>query len=460
MRRTSIVTVLVLAGVLLTAGVALYLADRPAPAAAGESQECHDGCESKHAGEAKHDEHEGHEHHAEHADHKGHAEHEEHEDHEGEDRAGASAGHAGHDHEAHGHAEHGHARCVSLTPAQMKKFGVHVAAAGPGPLQVHLSLPGEVVINADRVAHIIPRVPGVVREVRKNLGETVKKDEIVGVLDSRELADAKAAFLAARERVALAQASFEREEQLWKKKISAEQDFLEAKQALAEAKIELRRTEHKLHALGFSEAYLADLPAQPDTSFTRFELLAPFDGTIIEKHISLGEMLKDDTETFLIADLSTVWVTLNVYQSDLPRIRTGQPVTVSAGPGIPETQGTIAYIGSIIDEQTRTTPVRVVLPNTSGLWRPGLFVTGRIAVEDVRIPVRVPKDSVLIVDGKPSVFVKVKDEFEPRPVTTGRTNDTHVEIVSGLAPGEFYAEQGAYILKLELNKFKGDPCSH
>ena len=85
----------------------------------------------------------------------------------------------------------------------MKKFGVHVAAAGPGPLQVHLSLPGEVVINADRVAHIIPRVPGVVREVRKNLGETVKKDEIVGVLDSRELADAKAAFLAARERVAL-----------------------------------------------------------------------------------------------------------------------------------------------------------------------------------------------------------------------------------------------------------------
>ncbi len=380
----------------------------------------------------------------------------EHAEHDGHDEPGKEAAH-----EEHGEKEengHGEEKCVVLTEDQMKKFGVKVATAGPGTLQVHLSLPGEVVVNADRMAHIIPRVPGVAREVRKNLGDKVKKGEIMAVLDSRDLADAKAAFLAARERVGLARTNFEREEQLWKKKVSAEQEYLQAKQALAEAKIELRTAEQKLHALGFSEKFLADLPTHQEIGFTHYEILAPFDGTVIEKHISLGEMLKDDTEAFMIADLSSVWVNLNIHQSDLPFIRPGQPVTISAGPGIPDAQGTLSYVGPIIGEQTRTTPARIVLPNSTGLWRPGLFVTGRITVEDVRVPLRVAKEAVLILEGKPSVFIKVKDEFEPRPVTTGRVNDAHIEIVSGLTAGQVYAAQGAYILKLEMNKFKGDPC--
>jgi cobalt-zinc-cadmium efflux system membrane fusion protein len=372
-------------------------------------------------------------------------------------------GHKEGTHEENGEKDNhgsGEDKCVVLTEDQMKNFGVQVAMAEPGPLQVHLTLPGEVAVNADRVAHIIPRMPGVVREVRKNLGDQVKKGEVMAVLDSRELADAKASFLAARERVDLAQTNFNREEQLWKKKISAEQEYLQAKQVLAEAKIELRTTEQKLHALGFSEKYLSNLPAHEEINFTRYELWAPFDGTVIEKHISLGEMLKDDTEAFLIADLSSVWVNLNVHQSDLPLIRTGQPVTVSAGPGIPDMQGTLSYLAPIIGEQTRTTPARVVLSNTEGLWRPGLFVTGRITVENVSVPLRVTKEAVLILDGKPSVFVKVGDEFEPQPVTTGRVNDKYIEIVSGLTQGQIYVAKGAYILKLEANKFKGDPCGH
>jgi cobalt-zinc-cadmium efflux system membrane fusion protein len=123
-------------------------------------------------------------------------------------------------------------------------------------------------------------------------------------------------------------------------------------------------------------------------------------------------------------------------------------------------QGTLSYLAPIIGEQTRTTPARVVLSNTEGLWRPGLFVTGRITVENVSVPLRVTKEAVLILDGKPSVFVKVGDEFEPQPVTTGRVNDKYIEIVSGLTQGQIYVAKGAYILKLEANKFKGDPCGH
>ena len=137
----------------------------------------------------------------------------------------------------------GDEKAIRLTEAQRKEFGIELATAGSGPLKVEIELPGEIVPNADRVAHVVPRVPGVVREVRKVLGDHVRKGEILLVLDSKELADNKAAFLSAREKLDLAQSNFDREEDLWKKKISATQDYLQAKQALTEARIELRSAE-------------------------------------------------------------------------------------------------------------------------------------------------------------------------------------------------------------------------
>ena len=256
------------------------------------------------------------------------------------------------------------------------------------------------------MAHIVPRVPGVVREVFKNLGDPVRAGETMAVLDSRELADAKSAYLAARERVALAQANYRREEQLWQKKISAEQEYLQAKNALAEASIEQEAAEQKLHSLGFSDDYLEDMAQHPRAVLTRYEITAPFDATIIDKHITLGEVIRDDTSVFLIADLRTVWIVLNVSQQDLPGIRKGQAVHVSGGAGMPEADGVISFISVTMGDQTRTTPVRVVLPNPEGRWRPGQFVTGTVSVSDREVPVAAPRDAVILVDGQPCVFVK------------------------------------------------------
>ncbi|MFQ5455873.1 MAG: efflux RND transporter periplasmic adaptor subunit [Nitrospirota bacterium] len=350
---------------------------------------------------------------------------------------------------------------IRLSEAEMKEFGIILDTAGSGDLKIHVELPGEVVINADSLAHIVPRVSGIVREVRKNLGDNVHAGEVVAVLESREIADAKAAFLTGSERVELAQANFRREEDLWKKNISSEQEYLEAKQTLAEAKIELRSTEHKLHALGFSDDYLSQLPGHADESFTLYEIIAPFDGTVIEKHITLGEVLKDDSEAFIIADLSSVWVNLNIYQKDLPFVQKEQPVIISAGHGIPDTKDKISYIGPLVGEQTRTALARVVLPNPKGLWRPGIFVTGKIEVEDIKVSLIMPKTAIQTVDGKRSVFIKTEHGFEPQPVTIGRTNDTHVEITSGIKSGQQYVIEGAFTLKAELSKGAfGDGHNH
>jgi cobalt-zinc-cadmium efflux system membrane fusion protein len=350
------------------------------------------------------------------------------------------------------HRERDDEHIVKLSKAELEEFGIEIATAGSGKLRVSANLSGGVVVNPDRLAHIVPRVPGVVRKVYKKLGDRVRESELMAVLESRELSELKSTYLVGKERVALAAATFQREERLWTQKISSQREYLTAKQALAEARIEMRAAEQKLHALGFSHAYLADLSFQTDELFTRYEITAPFDATLIEKHIVLGEVLKGDAEAFVIADLSTVWVNLTVYQQDLALIHIGQSVQVTAGPDMPAASGLIEYISPVVDEQTRAATARVELPNSKGDWRPGSFVHGRVVIEDIAVSLLLPKTALQTVENQISVFVETAEGFETQPVTTGRSNETHVEITSGLHPGQRYVAQGSFTLKAQLSK--------
>ncbi len=361
--------------------------------------------------------------------------------------------HAAEASESEEHAQEEHADVVRMSQEQIVNNQIKVAEAGPGELTISLTLPGEVKLNADRVAHVVPRIPGVVREVFKNLGDAVKSGEVMAVLDSRELAALKAGYLAAKEREALASVLFEREAGLWAKKISAEQDYLSSKNTLAEARIVSRTAEQQLHAIGFSEAYVEQLPGQAHVSLTRYEILAPFDGVIIEKHITLGEALKEDATAFIVADLSSVWVDFNVYQKDLSVIRKGQEILVQDGAASDTgTNGVISYLGPVMGEETRTVTARVVLENPGGRWRPGQFVTGYAATEKLPVAVMIPKTAVQTFEGKPSVFLRTDEGFKPVPVTAGRGTQTHVEIVEGLTPGQPYVSEGAFLLKATLEK--------
>jgi membrane fusion protein, heavy metal efflux system len=343
-------------------------------------------------------------------------------------------------------------KVVRLEEAAMKEAGIQIATAGPGQLQVHDTLSGEIAFNSDRLAHIVPRVPGVVREVRKNLGDVVRAGEVLAVLDSRDLADAKATYLAATERMALAQTNFNREEGLWQKKISAEKDYLESQQALADARITLRSAEQKLHALGLAEEDLKALPSLADASLTQYEIKAPIDGTVVEKHVVLGEVLKEDSSPcFTLADLSSVWVDLKVHQQDLSHIRPGQSVVVKGGEEL-QTEGTIAFVSNVVSEASRMAFARLTIPNADGRWRPGQFVTGQIAIDQVSASVAVPKDALVRLDGRTCVFLQTDRGFVSQAVIVGRTNDVSVEITTGLTPGQKYVARGAYALKSELNK--------
>jgi len=369
---------------------------------------------------------------------------------EAEEHVEGREGHEGEGDENHaGHEEH---RTVKLTEEEIKEFGIEIEVARPGEIEIDLTLPGEVVPNADTLAHIVSRVSGIAREVKKKLGEKVKAGEVLAVIESRELADAKAAYLAGLERLSLARSNYEREEKLWKQKISAEKEFLDAKQALAESQIELKTAENKLHALGIGNEELARLIEAPDESYTIYNITAPFDGTIVMKHITLGEVVGRESEIFVIADLSTVWVLLTVYQKDLALVREGQRVEIRADKIDRRAEAVIDYVSPIVEESTRTASARVVISNRDGLWRPGIFVTGRVVVDSVKADVVIPKTALQTLEEEVVVFVETPEGFEPRPVKIGRENATKVEILSGLEAGERYAAANAFTVKAELEK--------
>ena len=355
------------------------------------------------------------------------------------------------EHEGHTHKEE---KVVRVPAAKAQQLGIKVEVARAGILQTSLTLPGTIALNADRQVHVVSRIPGIVQEIRKQLGDAVRAGEVMAVIDSRELADTKAVYLAARERVTLAETTFAREKDLWEKKISPEEDYLKAKQALAEVRIELQVAAQKLRALGFAEASVQQLAGRANASLTRYEVVAPFAGTVIEKHIVVGEMLKDDTEVFVVADLSRVWVDLNIAAKDLPLVRKGQRVVIAANTTL-KAEGTVSYVSPVVSDETRTVITRVVLPNPDGRWRPGLFVTATITASETPVAVLIPKTAIQTIEGKPTVFVQTPEGFTPRPVTLGQPNETHVEITAGLQPGERYAATETFVLKADLGKGTG-----
>lgn len=244
---------------------------------------------------------------------------------------------------------------IELTDAQLQASGVTLKKAGAARIRGGLQLPGEIRFNEDRTAHVVPRLTGVVEAVQANLGQQVKKGQVLAIIASTALSEQRSELLAAQKRLSLARTMHDREKKLWEEKISAEQDYLQARQALHEAEIALQNAQQKLIALG------AGMPSSG--ALNRYEIRAPFDGMVVEKHITLGEVVKEETNIFTISDLSTVWAEIVVPAKDLNLVRVGAKATIQATAFDAEAGGTVSYVGAFLGDQTRTATARVTLPN-------------------------------------------------------------------------------------------------
>lgn len=342
---------------------------------------------------------------------------------------------------------------VELGPELAETVGIEVDTAGSQPIRSVLDLPGEVVLNADRVCHVVPRVSGVVSECRKNLGDPVKAGEVVAVIESRDLADAGSRYLVSFHREQLATINYERTKRLWKDKVSPEKEFLDAEKAFQEARVERLAADRKLRALGLSRKEIQALHENPETSMTGYSLKAPFDGLVITKHMSSGEWVEEKADILCIADLGTVWVDITIYAENLDAVHIGQKVLVKSDATDLTADGVVSYVGPIVGEKSRTAKARVVIANPHGKWRPGMFVSVKLIKEEAKVPVAVRPEAIQTLERfGDAVFVRYGDHFEVRPVTLGRADQDHVEVVKGLSPGEKYASAKSFLIKSELAK--------
>lgn len=433
----------------LLAGGAVLLTGRAEPAGSEESHAEEGGHEKQgaHAGEgAQAHKDEGKDAHA--------GEHKEgdKDEHGHEAKAGTDAGHdqlEAADPKAHGekegHDEHdeGEERAVKLADAQVKAAGITVQSAGPASLQASAQFQGEIKFNEDRTAHVVPRLAGVAEAVSANLGQAVQKGQTLAVIASTSLSEQRSELLTAQRRRDLAKTTYEREKKLWQDKISAEQDYLQAQGALHEADIAVQNATQKLSAVG---------AVGRSTGLNSLEIRAPFNGTVVEKHLSLGEAVKEDASIFTISDLSTVWAEFAVAPKDLAQVRVGQRVIVSSTAFEGKVEGSVSYVGALLGEQTRTARARVTLTNPQGAWRPGLFVTVAVLGEGQQVPLAVNADAVQSIEEQTMLFLATPGGFTAQPVKLGRSDGRTVEVLSGLKPGDKYASSNTFVLKSELGK--------
>jgi cobalt-zinc-cadmium efflux system membrane fusion protein len=338
-----------------------------------------------------------------------------------------------------------------MTAEVQKQNGVVVAAAKKQRLAGVISATGKVEANADRIAHVSPRISGKIVAVRASLGDSVSSGQALATIDSVELGEALSRYHQSKTKLALAQSNMDRIKNLVEKKIAARKDILLAETDYKTAQTELHTDEERLTLYGVAVADLkGDNHKKP-----LLPVRSPISGTITEKHAIVGELSDPSKSLYTVADLSNVWVLVDINEKDLAKVRKGQGAIVIVG-AFPDykLRGRITYIADLVDESTRTVKARIEVANPGRKLKPEMFATVELALAADAPPVlAVPEDALQDLDGKKVVFVVENEaEFAARPVQAGRTAAGMVEIVSGLKEGEKYAIKGSFILKSEVKK--------
>ena len=343
---------------------------------------------------------------------------------------------------------------VTLSPEKQKASGIEIKQVALEEAAVPLSATAVIEMNMDRAAKISSRVTGKAVRIIASQGDRVKAGQPLAYLDSVELDQIWADYLKAQGKAELARKNLQREETLFQKNISPEKDVLKTRQELGEAEADLNLAQERFRLVGVNVAQFESTkgngnhPLIPVTSLVS--------GVVIEKTITQGEVVSSEKMLFTVADLSTLWVVIDVYEKDISRLSVGTGVKVSVT-AFPDKvfKGKISYIGDVVDEKTRTEKARVTIDNSSGLLKPGMFATVLTEAMSGGIErlIAVPEEAVLVDGTKRYVFVQTApDKFKRRDIEVGRTLGKRLEVASGLKEGETIAVKGAFILKSELKK--------
>jgi len=354
----------------------------------------------------------------------------------------------------------GEARLVRLPPDEVTRSGVTVEPVGRTTFRTYRTFPGVVRPNENALANITTLVRGRVAEVHADLGQMVKANQLLVVLHSGDLGLAQSAYLKARARRHVAEQAYERAQFLYQEKVIGQAEAQRREGEMIGIRAETQEAREGLRLLGMGDKEIGILE-RTQTIRSQVSIVAPFAGRVITRDLTKGELVETTHKLFAVADLSTVWVVANVSEKDVSYVQratavANQPVEVFVTAYPDEVfQGTVSYVGDVLDPATRTMQVRLILENSKGHLKPEMFATIRVSSEPVADVLVVPEAAVQHDRDRSFVFVqKEPGVFESRTIKIGEKNGTSAEVLEGLQEGEMVVKEGAFTLKSELLKPK------
>jgi membrane fusion protein, heavy metal efflux system len=327
-----------------------------------------------------------------------------------------------------------------------------------------LGVKGHIAIDDSRTWRQGVRTQGSVTKVYVGLGDRVIKGQILARYHADEVRDSRAMFRTAgseRDRAiaatAQAQRNLDRAKRLLELKAGSVQQVEQAQQDLATAQAAVRKADIELDR---TRDLLEDdlkVPADPsanrkDETEDEVPILSPADGFILEKNVTPGRTVEPDSVTFVIGDLSRIWMLASVRQEDLSKLRVGQTAFVTVGQS-PRLKGKIANLGQQFDPATRVMQVRIEIGNPNSALRPEMLADAEIPIDKAKAALVIGSDAVQQVNGQDAVFVRTApDRFTVRPVTVGETSGGKTMILQGIQAGDSIVVHGSFILKSQLLK--------
>lgn len=350
-------------------------------------------------------------------------------------------------------AEGGESGHVELTRSQLERLDIRLDEVRSGSAGDLVSAPATVEYNADLVARVGPRLDAKVVEVVADLGDRVAAGDPLAVLDSVALGKAKARHLTTKAKVDTERANFNRQQELNKKQIVSEAELLEARAQLAEARAEHDAADEELRLYGMTPEQIDAVRPDTEEPLSRYVLRSPLEGTVQHRDVVPGETVGASETPFLVVNTESMWLMIQVAESDLAGLQSGQQVDLRLR-SFPDAvfTGELNWISTQLDEQTRSARVRAVIQNVDGTLRDGMFGTASIQVESGSPVALVPTDAVQRLEQGEVVFVlgEKDGEFRAVPVKTGAENAGYVEIIEGLEPGATVVVAGAFDLMSAL----------
>ena len=336
----------------------------------------------------------------------------------------------------------------TLPPEQMSHLTTVAVRLSSWSVDIHTT--GTVDWDADHTTQAITQVNGPITRILVDTGTPVKQDEPLLYVSSPDLANAVTNYRKARNREVFNKRIVDRTKDMLDHGAVAQKDYESAEADYNDAMTDVQNSLQALKIFGITQQEIDQAEQQGATIRTEMAVRSPIAGVIVQKLVNPGMLIQaGQTVCFMISDVSTVWVQGHIFDHDLPSVRMNDAVE-EANPAFPQKfRGTIQYIGSFVDPNTRTTPVRIVTQNPGGLLKKDMFVDA-IVHTGMRSSVPVVPVSAVVRDDKnePTVFVQVEPgRFAQRSITIDSQQNGLIAVASGLREGEIVVSQGGLFLQ-------------